>query len=716
MPSVVPGYEYDIFISYRHNDNRSGWVTEFVKTLQDELAATIKDSLTVYYDTNPHDGILETHDVDGSLKEKIKSLLFIPIVSQTYCDPKSFAWQKEFLPFVDFVKHDEFGLDIKLNNGNVAKRVLPVRIHEIDEVDKTLFEAQIGGIMRPVDFIYKASGVNRPLNAHEIHPDDNFNRTIYYDQINKVANAIKEIIHTLKSPNQTSTHIHFDEAIATNISQAKPKFKWHLYFTWLVILIASIYGIIFLSSKFGAHTDDKISIAVLPLDDLSGDPEQKYLTAGLHDALIGELGKIQGLRVISRTSTLRYSDKKMFLQDIAKELGVDHIVEGSVVGSGDEVRIQLQLIKVFPEELHIWAQEYRQDLRNVLIMQKEAVKSIADQINVNLTTAEKFHLSDHTTVNADAYKAYQKGMFHWERLTEEDLNIALSQFELAQKIDPDFALAYAGIAMVWVGRFQQGLAPHFEGGPKLKAAATKALELDSTLSDIHSILGSISCWVDWDYQKAAKEYRHAIRLNSNNSFARAYYSHVLNILHRPEEALEQINIAMALDPFNPLYQALYGMDLVYAREYDKAINLLESTLEYKPDDPVALSTLKTTYHMKGMTNEALSVWKKSFIIKNDLKALEALSRGEKIGGYKGALKHLAEFLIDRSDSVYVTPYQVATLYTRAGMTNEAIEWLEKAYYAHDNNMPHIGIDPIFEILSNDPRYINLLRRMNLDFN
>ncbi len=204
MASIFSGYEYDIFISYRQNDNRTGWVTDFVKALQDELAATIKEPLSVYFDANPHDGLLETHDVDGSLKEKIKCLVFIPIVSQTYCDPKSFAWQNEFIPFIEFVRNDQFGLDIELNNGNVAKRVLPVRIHEIDDLDKKLFEEIINGLMRPVDFIHKSSGVNRPLRAQDDEIREITHLYYYRDQVNKVANAVKEIIASIKTNDTTS--------------------------------------------------------------------------------------------------------------------------------------------------------------------------------------------------------------------------------------------------------------------------------------------------------------------------------------------------------------------------------------------------------------------------------------------------------------------------------------------------------------------------------
>jgi len=200
MASIIQGYEYDIFISYRQKDNKGDkWVSRFVEALRTELEATFKEDVSVYFDENPHDGLLETHDVDESLKEKLKCLVFIPIISRTYCDPRSFAWEHEFKAFIEQASADRFGLKVSLHNKNVATRILPVRIHELDINDTTLFEETLGGVLRGVEFIYKSSGVNRPLRADEDHPKDNINKTYYRDQLNKVANAIAEIIYSLKS-------------------------------------------------------------------------------------------------------------------------------------------------------------------------------------------------------------------------------------------------------------------------------------------------------------------------------------------------------------------------------------------------------------------------------------------------------------------------------------------------------------------------------------
>src|SRR5664280_730310 len=226
MASIIPDYEYDIFISYRQKDNKhDGWVTEFVNNLKGELESTFKEEISVYFDINPHDGLLETHDVNASLKEKLKCLVFIPIISQTYCDSKSFAWQNEFVAFNKMAKEDLFGRDIRLAGGNVASRILPIKINDLDLEDKELLENELGGLLRSIDFIYKSAGVNRPLRANEDHPQDNLNKTYYRDQINKVANAVKEIITAIKKFNRQDKELPKEVVKAEHEHSIKLKLK-----------------------------------------------------------------------------------------------------------------------------------------------------------------------------------------------------------------------------------------------------------------------------------------------------------------------------------------------------------------------------------------------------------------------------------------------------------------------------------------------------------
>lgn len=352
MSSIVTGYEYDIFISYRHNDDRTGWVTEFVKSLQHEVAATLKEPVSFYYDTNPKDGIIETHEVKDSLKEKVKCLIFIPIISQTYCDPKSFAWQNEFIAFRDFAESDSYGLQIRLASGNVAKRILPVRIHEIDPSDVKLYEQVTGGIMRPIDFVFKSAGVNRPLRPQDDEAREITHDLFYRDQLNKVANAVKELITAFKDGSeavvmQPATHIDNKDRAPSSTPSKNARFKINrnASISILLVLLSLIAAFYFLNPKTISTSEDKKStksIAVLSFVDMSPNKDQEYFSDGISEELINALIKIPGMKVSGRTSSFSYKGTNVNLQEIGRALGVETILEGSIRKAGNKVRITAQ--------------------------------------------------------------------------------------------------------------------------------------------------------------------------------------------------------------------------------------------------------------------------------------------------------------------------------------------------------------------------------------
>ncbi len=455
------------------------------------------------------------------------------------------------------------------------------------------------------------------------------------------------------------------------------------------------------------------SIAVLPLENLTGDAGQEYFVDAATDELIGQLAQIGALRVISRRSVMQYKGVKKPLPEIARELNVDAVVEGTVHQVGNSVRIRVQLIEALPEEKNLWTQTFDRDMTDVLVMYKEMARTIADKTRVKLTPQEEMILASTRQVNPEAYEAYNKGMFHFYKLTPQDLELALGYFKLALEKDPNYALAYVGISLVWGGRVQQGLMSASEAGPKAETARLKALELDDTLKEVHYLLAVRKTWGDWDWEGAEKAFRRAIELNPNYPDPRAYYSWLLFYMQRPEEAMAQIERALELDPFHAAFRSLYAWDLMYARRFDDAVEHLRETLRTAPNDQMALSALKSAYHVKGMYKEALEIWRTWFATKGDREAEEALSRGYAEASYSGALSSVAEMMIERSRTTFVTPWQIATLYTRAGKNNEALVWLEKAYEAHDSNMPSISVDPIFDSMRADPRFQDLLRRMNL---
>jgi serine/threonine-protein kinase len=486
--------------------------------------------------------------------------------------------------------------------------------------------------------------------------------------------------------------------------------KVHAYPAIAGILILAIVAWLIIFPKRGPAFD---SIAVLPIENLTGDPGQEYFVDGATDELIGQLAQIGALRVISRTSVMKYKALKKPVPEIARELKVKAIVEGTVHRVGDRVRIRVELIDALPEERNLWTQTYDRPMTDVLVMYGEMARAIAARMKVTLAPQEEMRLASARQVNPEAYEAYLKGQSHWYKLTRPDLESAMQYFDLALAKDPNYAQAYAGIASVWIGRQQQGFVPRSEAAPKAKAAAAKALELDSMLAEVHNTLAGIKTWSDWDWEGGEAEYRRAIELNPNYPEARASLSHLLSMMKRPEEAMTQIRRALELDPLNALFRAHYAMDLMYARQYDDAVAELRDTLKTSPNDLVALSTLRSAYHMKHMYAEALEVWKASYAAREDHEAEEALVRGFKEGGYSMALQRAAEALVARSRTTYVPAWQIGTLYTRAGKKDEALAWLEKAYQAHDPNMPYISVDPIFDILRDDPRFRDLLRRMNL---
>ncbi|MBE0675076.1 MAG: hypothetical protein IH591_10475, partial [Bacteroidales bacterium] len=381
MTSLIPGYNYDIFISYRQKDNKhDGWVTEFVNNLKGELESTFKEEISVYFDINPHDGLLETHDVDESLKEKLKCLVFIPIISRTYCDPKSFAWEHEFKAFVEQASQDQFGLKVKLSSGNVASRILPIRIHDLDIADIKLCETVLGGVLRGVDFIYKSAGVNRPLRSKEEKPQDNLNNTLYRDQINKVANSIKEIIQGLSAepaqvlkekeqPEETIKEVREDKRkIELEKSVKSVKRRWLPVVAVLALLIIAAilaYPKIFKQDRLEKlrSSGERISVAVMPFQNMTNDTIWNVWQDGIQDILITCLSDNPEELSVKQTGSVKSLIKDKGLTNyasitpnlastISQKLDANVFISGNLKQAGSVIRIYAQLIDSKTEEVY----------------------------------------------------------------------------------------------------------------------------------------------------------------------------------------------------------------------------------------------------------------------------------------------------------------------------------------------------------------------------
>lgn len=455
------------------------------------------------------------------------------------------------------------------------------------------------------------------------------------------------------------------------------------------------------------------ALAVLPFRGMAGG-DQQYFIDGMQDALIGELSQIQSLRVISRTSTLRYKDSDKNIQEIATELGVDAILEATVIRSEDQVQISTQLIKAFPVEEPIWAGTYNKQIKDIFSLFNEVIKDITTKIGTTLTAQESENLKEVHEVDPKAWEAYLKGMFHWEKLKKEDLDKALAYFNQSAEIDPKFAPAYSGIASIWAGRMQMGLVPAKEAIPNMKQNIEKTFELDNSLPDTHFWEATLKVWTDWNWEGGLESFERALELNPNFSLAHAYYAHLLSLLGRIDEALIEMETAIDLDPFNTLTQSMYGMVLNYARQFEKAEEVLNAILLESHNHPVALSTLRSTYHNMGEWDKAFQIFRQSYLENGEKEAVEILDQEFEKNGYHSSLAKIAEWMIQRSNGNFHTPWQIATLFTRANEGDQALYYLEEAYKAHDPNMPYLAIDPIFDILREEEKYLALLKKMKLE--
>ncbi|MGD9344664.1 MAG: protein kinase [Candidatus Aminicenantes bacterium] len=477
--------------------------------------------------------------------------------------------------------------------------------------------------------------------------------------------------------------------------------------TGLVIILA-VLGLILL--KGSPETID--SIAVLPLENLTGDTEKEIFVDVATEELIGQLGQISGLRrVISRTSVMKFKETDKTLSEIAQELNVDAVVEGSVQQAGDRVRIQVRLIDALPEEQNLWGQTYERPMSDVLVMYGEMARAIADNIQVKLTAEEATRFSDIRQVNPEAYDALLIGRQKAELWTPQGFDIALEYFNLALEKDPNYAEAHLAVAENWLFRNQLGYTVPHEGGPKAKAAVLRAMELDSTLPDAHTALAWVNFLYEWDWAGAEIEWKRAIEINPNQGDS--VYAHFLWVMKRPEEAMAQMERALQLDPLNEVVQLHHAWMLQSAGRDDEVIEEVRKLLGTSPQNPMLHSMLSISLMRKGMYEESLAEMKASYSSIGDHDVEEALTQEYAISGYQSAMKHAADLLAARAHKIYVNSIDVAVLYAMAGENDQAFEWLERSLEERNPQMPYLDAYIEFEALRSDSRFQDLLRKMNL---
>jgi tetratricopeptide (TPR) repeat protein len=688
MASIIPGYEYDIFISYRQKDNKGDrWVTHFVDALKTELEATFKETVSVYFDENPHDRLQETHHVAKSLEAKLKCVIFIPILSQTYCDTSSYAWQFELLPFNKMAAEDSFGKEIKLRGGNYASRRLPIRIHDLEPEGIKLFQQETGSVLRAMDFVFKtAQGVNRPLRAQEDHPGDNLNKTFYRDQVNKVAHAIKEIILGIKSNDQKGLREESGQQIRAErvmdkfniVKKAKNGNKsWQrILSAFFLVTALSLAGILIYPKLFNGdrlemlRKKGQVSVAVMPFQNLTRDANRDFWEVMIQDNLINSLSNEKDLK-IRQTQTVNalleshdltnYASLTPALaRSVSQKLDANVFVQGSINQIGAITRLNAKLIDSKTQEVF---QSFQLDghSENIIKLTDSLtllVKNflIADLLKKEYSTSlgRVFELSK-TPTDPEVFRYYLQGMKLFEKL---DLPQAREMYLKALEIDSNFVPALVFLT-------------HSFGGQKMYSEAKiwskKLYEIRNKVSRVEKM------WIEATYAEF-----HGT----------------------PSEAIKYYKMLQDIDDQVAAYYYMIGCYYGELKQYDNAIPALEKNLELLRKKGIKpwsgdYFTLGYAYHKTGQYHKEQKLYKqaeKDFPDNStltDFQAMLALTRGKA----KMANEYLVKFeSLKRKEGASEALIQthLGLIYEDAGKFTNAEEHHRKALSLEPENPSQIN--------------------------
>jgi len=548
MASIITGYEYDIFISYRQKDNKyDGWVTSFVSNLKTELDATSKEDISIYFDLNHNDGLLSSYHVDKSIEGKLRCLIFIPILSHTYCDTNSYAWRYEFCAFNKLTENDEFGRTIRLHNGNVVSRILPVKIHHLDTLDLQLIHEETGSLPRTIDFIYEEPGVNRPLVPGD-NKIENVNKTEYRNQINKLANVIRDILESMISG---QNKISIPERCTTCTINKE-----------------------LISVK---------SIAVLPFTNLSKDPEQEYFGEGIAEEIINSLVHLQELKVAGHMSSLQFKGIEPDFREVGAKLGVCNVLVGSVRIYGKRLRVTAQLISM-EDGFNLWSEKYDRNMDDIFTIQDEIACAITEKLKVTLFEQNRERISRNYTQSHEAYELFLKGKFYTNKRGVH-IPTGSTYFKKAIHIDQSFALAHAGLADSNSLIASYGLAPPRQVMNEIKLAAETAIQLDPNMCEPYCSLGYYYICLERNWKKGKDYFLKSLELNPN--YAQGHYWYGLNYLAwvegNFEEAESHGEIAIKLEPLSSICYAIHSQILNTSGKYKEALEVSQKGLELEPN-------------------------------------------------------------------------------------------------------------------------------------
>jgi TolB-like protein/DNA-binding winged helix-turn-helix (wHTH) protein/Tfp pilus assembly protein PilF len=482
----------------------------------------------------------------------------------------------------------------------------------------------------------------------------------------------------------------------------------------LCVLALVAYVVVHRPARRARLATDRIALAVLPFDNLSGDPSQEYFSDGLTEEMTTQLSTVnpRGLGVLARTSAMRFKHTQKGADEIGKELNVDFLVEGSVRRENQRIRISAQLVRV-SDQTHVWARSYERDLREILVLQREVAQDIAAQINVSVNPTASPPRSTVATLDPSAYEAYVKGRYFWNKRSKEDLSKAIAYFQEAIHDEPAYAAAYDGLADCWIALGWYGLVSPKEAFPHADDAARKALAIDESLAAAHTSLAFVRFNYDWNWFEAERGFQRAIAVDPDYPNAHHWYADYLSAMGRHEQAIAESERARRLDPLSPIINAWLGWRHYLARQYDAAVEQYRATLELDPNFAPTHLVLGQAYEQQGRTAEAVA----------ELQRAEQLARGGPL--YVAALAHalagagrrseaeqeLHRLMAERLHGQYVPPVQIAIMQAGLGRTADVIEWLEKGINERSPGMVWIKDDPRFDPFRHDSRFQDIVRRI-----
>jgi len=460
-------------------------------------------------------------------------------------------------------------------------------------------------------------------------------------------------------------------------------------------------------------TDPEVnSLAVLPFDNGSDDPNAEYLSDGLTESIINSLSHLQNFRVMARNTVFRYKPKEVDPQVIGQELGVDSVLTGRILQLGDRIIVRAEMVSV-ETGWHMWGEQYHRKLSDILKVQQEISEEISTTLKRKLTREEKRRVTTCYTENVDAYRAYLRGRYHWNKFDRTALKKAVDYFFQAIEIDPAYALAYAGLADSYY-RLSNVYAPTRDAMSKAKAAAIKALDIDETLSEAHAALGLIKLFYDWDWLGAEEEFNRAIESNPNNAIAHQRLGLYFNLLGRFAEARRELELALTIDPLSPQIYWGFALTFLLARDYQRAIEELQKTLEMDGNYKPALYLLGRVYEEAGQVSQAIAEFKRILALSDAPMFLAALGHAYALSGKHREARKVLKDLQEQSKQQYVSAYSKAVIHLTLGNKSQGFACLEQAYEDRCEMMTWLKIDPAFDSVRADIRFSNLMRRVGLN--